>query len=187
MKNFFRLISILPIAVTCHGQEGGLEQMLRDLDVLVGEWNVKVEARLSPQGPWDTSVAWSIIQKTAGGRVIEEDITGSRQSRPFAIKCLLAINNQTLKYQRIFVDSEHGTLIDFVGNKKDKDFIFDKEWIYANQSKVKLRVVYKTISPDEFVVENMRMPDGSSAWDITGRMRYTRVLIKKSRDRSRDN
>jgi len=175
MKNLLALISILSMVITSPGQEGGREQMLKDLNALVGNWNVEVEARLSLQGPWDTSVATSVIRKTVSASILEEDVTGLRQNKPFTTKCLFAINNQTLKYQRIFVDSEHGTLVDFDGNKSGKDFIFDKEWTYANQSKVKLRVVYKLISPDEFIVENMRMPDGSSSWDVTGRMKYRRI------------
>jgi len=175
MKNLVSLAFILFVVIKSHGQERGQEHMLEDLSSLVGNWDVQVEVRLSAQGPWDTSVAKSTIRKTVGAKIVEEDLTGSRVNRPFTIKCLLATNNQTLKYQRIFVDSEHGTLIDFDGNKSGNDFIFDKEWTYANQSKVKLRVVYKLISANEFIVENMRMPEGSSSWDVTGRMRYIRI------------
>jgi len=174
MKNLFSLITVLVMIIDSRGQEPG-QQLLEDLDVLVGNWNVQVEARLSAQGPWDTSAATSLIRRTVGSRILEEDLTGSRQNRPFTIKCLLAINNQTLKYQRIFVDSEHGTLIDFQGNKTGNDFVFDKEWTYANQSKVKLRVLYEVVSPNEFIIENVRMPQGSSSWDVTGRMRYKRA------------
>jgi len=176
MKILFGLISVLLMIIDSHGQERG-QQMLEDLNVLVGNWKVQVEARLSAQGPWDTSVATSVIRKNVSSRILEEDLSGSRHNAQFTIKCLLAINNQTLKYQRIFVDSEHGTLIDFEGNKTGNDFVFDKEWIYANQTKVKLRVLYKVISPDEFIIENMRMPDSSSSWDVTGRMMYTRIKV----------
>ncbi len=46
--------------------------------------------------------------------------------------------------------------------------------MYPDKSTVQLRVVYKIISPDEFIVENMRMPQNTSSWDVTGRMRYVR-------------
>jgi hypothetical protein len=90
-------------------------------------------------------------------------------------KTIFAVNNRSGSYQRMFVDSEHGALIDFEGTKNGESFMFDKLWTYPNGNTVKLRVVYKIISNDEFKVESMRMPQGTSEWDVTGRMKYKRV------------
>jgi hypothetical protein len=90
-------------------------------------------------------------------------------------KSIIAYNHFAQKFQRMFIDSEHGVMVDYEGDKKADTIYFDKTWIYPDKTSVQLRVVYKIISPDEFIVENMRMPQNASIWDITGRMRYVRV------------
>ena len=175
MKRSFCFFLLVTTSLFCFGQdESEAKKKLQDIDFLAGEWKVNVEARLSAKGAWDTSQGRSVIIKTVRSTVLEEDFTGTRQNKSFVTKSLLAVNNLTLKYQRIFVDSEHGSLIDFEGEKNSNKLIFDKEWVYPDKSKVKLRVVYNIISPDQFIVESMRMPANDTSWDITGRMKYTR-------------
>jgi hypothetical protein len=68
-------------------------------------------------------------------------------------------------------------MVSYLNLKETKydSLYFDKTWIHTNGSSVKLRVVYRIISKDEFVLESMRMPQQATEWDITGRMQYTRV------------
>jgi len=145
------------------------------LDFLVGEWKVDTDSRLSAQGPWEKSEGTATIHKTLNATLIEEEFTGTRTGKPFLIKTLFGINNANNKFQRVFADSEHGVLIEFEGAKNNDSLYFDKTWTYTNGSSVKLRVVYRIISKDEFVLENMRMPQQATEWDITGRMKYTRT------------
>ena len=155
--------------------ENVARQKLADIDFLVGKWNVVVETRLSAQGPWETSQGRSHITRTVGSTVLEEDFSGTRESRPFSTKSLLAVNNLTFRYQRVFVDSEHGALIDFEGEKHADSLVFDRTWTYPSGAKVQLRVLYKLISPNELTVESMRKPEKDSSWDVTGRMKYSRA------------
>ena len=155
--------------------EDDIKQKLAELDYFSGVWTVQVEARLSAKGPWDTSNARSVMIKTMAAKLVEEDFTGTRVGKLFLAKTVFAVNNLTGKYQRIFADSEHGALIDFEGEKSGNSFIFDKLWTYPNKSTVKLRIVYTIVSAGEFRVESMRMPEGTTGWDVTGRMKYTRI------------
>lgn len=175
MKRICCLVIFQSILIACWAQqEEEIKKKLDALSYFAGSWNVNVEARLSAQGPWDTSLATSVMKITTGSKILEEDFNGTRQTKPFIVKMILALNNLTGVFQRIFVDSEHGTLVDFEGIKNEHGFVFDKLWTYPNKSTVKLRVVYTIISNDEFTVENMRMPEGTTDWDTTGRMRYKR-------------
>jgi hypothetical protein len=140
----------------------------------MGSWNVTAENRLGAAGPWDTSKGTAVIRKSTGGSLIEEEYTGTLNNKSFFTKSIIAYNHFSNAFQRTFLDSEHGVLIDYEGTKKADSVLFDKRWTYPNGASVKLRVVYTIISPDEFMIENMRMPDSSSEWDITGKMRYTR-------------
>ncbi len=145
---------------------------LEDLFFLTGTWKIITETRLSANGPWETTEASATVVKTVGGTMLEENYTGTRQTKPFIAKTLMAVNNQTQKLQRFFIDSEHGVIVDFEGGKNGDSLVFDKTWTYANKSTVKLRVVYKLVSPTEFIIESMRMPESMTTWDVTGRMRY---------------
>ena len=96
MKKSFLVLLVVVMAENCFAQqETEMKKMLNDIGVFAGEWKVSVEARLSSQGPWDSSTGKSVIKKTLNSKILEEDFTGSRQAKPFAIKCLIAINNQT--------------------------------------------------------------------------------------------
>ncbi len=175
-KGFYLLSVILLISTYSLAQDANeAKNKLQQLDPLTGSWTVTVEARLSAQGPWDTSTGKSVIIKTLGTSILEENFTGTRQGKPFLAKTLFAVNNLTQKYQRIFADSEHGLFVDFDGEQQGNTFIFDRLWVYPNKSTVKLRVVYTVISKDEFMIESMRMPQSESSWDVTGRMKYIRT------------
>jgi len=150
-------------------------QKLKDLDFLVGKWKVNADIRLSAQGPWEKSVATSVIRKTLSDALIEEEFSGTRENKPLLIKSIFAMNNMNNKYQRVFADSEHGVLIDFEGSKLNDTLYFDKTWTYTNGSTVQLRVAYYVKSQDKFELVSMRMPQQATDWDITGRMTYTRV------------
>jgi hypothetical protein len=147
---------------------------LPELDILAGNWTVTTETRLSANGPWETNKGESVITKSTGTTLIEESYTGTLRNKSFFTKSLIAYDHFKDLFQRIFIDSEHGVLIDYTGEKRSDSLIFDKTWIYPDQTTVKLRVLYILVSANEFVVENMRRPGNMSNWDVTGRMRYVK-------------
>jgi hypothetical protein len=175
MKSTLSSAILFTIAFSLAAQHDGSHKILRDLDFLVGQWKVEVDARLSAQGPWEKSEGKAVITLTLDSALIEEEFKGTREGKPFNSKTLLAANNQTNRYQQVFIDGPHGTLIDFEGVMENNKFIFDKTWSYANGRTVKLRMVYGRESPDIFTVESLRWPEGAPGWDTTGRKRYTRV------------
>ena len=156
-------------------QDGDHLEQLAKLNFLLGDWKIDVETRLSAQGPWEKSQATSAIRKTLNSSLIEEDFTGQRQGKDFRSKTLFGVNNMNARYQRVFADSDHGVLIDFEGVRSKDSIYFDRLWSYPNGSTVKLRVLYLLGTSDEFVVVNLRMPQQQTEWDITGRMKYTRI------------
>ena len=175
MKRRLPLYFLCLLTIQVSSQQTEHKIKLDVLDFLVGKWKVNTDSRLSAQGPWEKSEATATIYKTLNTALIEEEFTGTRTGKPFLIKTLFGINNANNKFQRVFADSEHGVLIEFEGEKNKDSLYFDKTWLYTNGSSVKLRVVYRIISKDEFVLENMRMPQQATEWDITGRMKYTRT------------
>lgn len=147
---------------------------IKELVFLAGNWSIEAESRLSMQGEWESSSAKSVISYTLDSSLIEEEYSGSRQGKPFLSKTFFAVNNMSNKFQRTFIDAPHGVLVDFEGIRAGDSVLFDKEWKYANGTTVKLRVVYKILSPDSILVESMRMTQNANTWDVNGRMRYKR-------------
>lgn len=175
MKQLFLFFAFCIFIVKGHSQDADHANKLGQLDFIIGDWKLNVDTRLSSDGPWERTEGRSKIRKTLNEALIEEEFTGTRENKPFLTKTLFALNSSTNKYQRVFVDSEHGVLIEFEGAKNKDTIYFDRQWVYTNGSTVKLRVAYYILSKDEFFVESMRMPQQSTKWDITGRMRYKRI------------
>jgi hypothetical protein len=148
---------------------------LKTLDFIIGEWVVDVEARLGMEGGWDNSKAKSVIKHGLENSLIEEEFIGTRSGKPFLSKTLLAYDHNNKKFQRVFIDGPHGVLLLFEGGAENDLWVFDKNHKLPDGSTVILRTAYKKLSADSFTVESMRMPDGTTEWDVTGRMKYTRV------------
>jgi hypothetical protein len=154
------------------------KQKLKELDFLLGEWHIEVDARLS-NGTWDNSVGKSTIRRTLDSAMIEEEFTGVREGKRFLSKTLFAFNNLSGKYQRVFIDSPHGVLVEFEGLSENQLITFIKEVIPAGGKPVALRVLYRRLSADSFSLESQRRPRDTDAWDTTGRMRYSKMKTGK--------
>jgi hypothetical protein len=169
--------SLLIISLICFhrlaAQHVSAEAM-KPLDFMVGEWNVDVDVRLSKQGPWEQSKAKSTITKIAGGSVIQDQFTGTKQGRELTSLALLSNDNRTKLYQKVFVDSDHGTLILYEGKLENKLLsLFYK--FNLNGTDLLLRSQYNLISENEFTVESSRSLDNGLSWDRTGTLKYVRV------------
>jgi hypothetical protein len=175
MRNLILLSFFLIASNGSFAQPGDSKEKLKSVDFLIGTWDVDVDARLSLNGPWEKSKGTSVIRKTLNSSLVEEEFVGTREGRPFLSKTLFAINNMTDKIQRVFIDAPHGVLLDFEGLLMNDSLVFNKTWKYANGNSVDLGVTYKKLSPNSFIVTSMRMPNGATSWDITGRMIYTRA------------
>ena len=165
------------ICVQLIAQHQDPKQKLKQLDFILGEWHVEVDARLS-NGTWDNSVGKSTIRRTLDSAMIEEEFTGVREGKPFLSKTLFAFNNLSGKFQRVFIDSPHGVLVEFEGLSESQLITFSKELVPANGNAVTLRVMYKRLSSEGFSLESQRRPRGTDAWDTTGRMRYSKMKNK---------
>ena len=168
-------MSMLFIFTTQHLHAQETKTRLPELDVLLGSWNIKAENRLSANGPWETNKGTAVIKRSTGEACIEEKYTGTLNNKSFFDKSIIAYDHFSNVFQRVFIDSEHGVLIDYEGIKNADTIFFDKTWTYPNKSTVKLRVVYTILSPNEFTIENMRMPENTFEWDVTGKMHFTRI------------
>lgn len=171
MKPLFFLL----LACIASGYAGAQhESRIHEFDFLAGKWKVETHLRLSAQGPWDTSVARSVITWSLKSTILVEEYTGTKQGKPFLIKSIFGYNNANGLLQKTFADSEHGVLVLFEGSRHKDTVYLDKSITFSNGNTVRLRTAYYLISEREFLVVGMRMPGGANEWDVTSRMRYKR-------------
>ena len=168
-----QLLAILLFLSTPAFAQQTAEHPIHSLGFLAGEWNVVAEIRLSRDGPWETSEAQSLIHRAVGATILEEEYTGKKQGRVFSAKAWFANDNRTKKYQKVFVDSDHGVLVHYEG-----ELLEDLLTLYTefdlNGIRLKLRSQYKFVSEDEFTAESARSTDGGGSWDRTGTLTYKR-------------
>lgn len=150
------------------------QEELKALHFLTGNWSVAADVRLSKNGPWEKSQAKSVIKKSIGETIFEEEFTGTKQGRVLIAKSWLGNDNRTKLYQRIWVDSDHGVLMIQEGKLEDK-LLNLLSTLDLNETKLTLRVQYKLVSDDLFMVESSRSTDGGKTWDRTGTLTYSRA------------
>src|ERR1700750_318891 len=82
-----------------HSQE---TTRLAELDALTGAWNVTAENRMSTNGPWETTKGTSLIKKTTGDALIEEEYSGTLNNKSFFTKSIIAYDHFNNVFQRVF-------------------------------------------------------------------------------------
>jgi hypothetical protein len=162
-------------STTAFGQQAPKpSENLSALEFLLGDWIITVDARLSKNGPWERSIARSTFKKAVGDTIIEEELTGARQNGEWVARCLIAVDNRTLRYQWAFADSDHGVLELYEGDMTNDTLTLQKEIVFP-QSKVLRRIIYSNLSINSFKVQSMRSVDNGKTWDLTGTSHYERV------------
>lgn len=150
------------------------KEMLKPLEVLVGNWKVEAKMRLSKTGPWEKTNATSNFKKSGGESIFEEDYIGTKDGREFTFRTWLANDNRTKRYQKVSVDSDHGVLVLYEGLLQN-DTLTLLTQLQLTDYTLHLRVQYILESKDKFLVENARSTDGGKTWDMTSQLLYNRI------------
>jgi hypothetical protein len=167
------LMYLLAAVITSHAQHLSHE-MLKPLEVLLGDWNVDANMRLSKTGPWEKTKATSHFKKSVGESIFEEEYAGTKEGRVFTFRTWLANDNRSKRYQRVSVDSDHGVLVLYEGLLQN-DTLTLLTQMQMPQYTLHLRVQYLFISNDKFMAESSRSTDGAKTWDTTSQLTYHRA------------
>lgn len=143
-----------------------------ELSFLEGAWEVHSAARL-PSGDWDTTVARSNIQADLKRCLLVERFQGSRAGHEYEALGLLGFNSVERRLQRVWVDSEHGILVTYEGERQASEIVLEYPMVLRGQS-ILLRHVYLDIGEGAFTLESRRSNDQGQSWVVTWRARYSR-------------
>ena len=93
MKKLSGLVLLFLLVNSAGAQDSAIN--ISELNFLVGTWKVDVKARLSAQGPWETSTGSASISGSLNGTILEETFAGTRKGKPFFAKTVFGVNNAT--------------------------------------------------------------------------------------------
>jgi len=164
------LILLFPSPVT--SQAGPCPRAaLARLAELAGRWSVEWSYLLEGQLRTVDKAA-ATIDLAAGGCAVSERLEGELRGRPLAIHTLIAAPSDTT-LQRVYIDSEHGTLLEFAGTITGDTIRF----VWLRDLGTRRQVVrheYTAITRASFATETCMSPNGGTDWIVVQRARYRR-------------
>ncbi len=105
--------------------------------------------------------------------MFSEVIIGKREDHVFEARSHFTYNAITKKFQKLWIDSEHGWMVLYEGNKEEGLVIFMTE-ITVRDQVVKFRHRYSLEDPDSFSMFSERSRDGGENWITTWEIQYKR-------------
>ncbi len=162
------------LAITCqlHSQELPCVKAGSEiLALMIGEWEVTATDRTSP-GNYEQNQGKSLITWGISGCTLHEVYQGTFKSHRYAVEYVSYLND-SLSTQRTFFDSEHGNLMAFSGEIKEKSIV--NHW-YRNPEKKRMQVKneIRFVSDDSFENITHLSTDYGKTWQLTHRWVYSR-------------
>ena len=146
------------------------------LGPLVGTWNAEVKCWMAPNAPPTVTKATAKATWVMNGRFVQEEFNGEFMGKPFRGMSLTGYDNFKQKYNTVWVDDMHTSMVTAQGEAENGGKIITLEGKYdcpmTGQKNVTMKQVIRIISPDTHVFE-MHDPskgDHSKMMEIT----YTR-------------
>ncbi|ANM29327.1 hypothetical protein ABI59_06560 [Acidobacteria bacterium Mor1] len=145
------------------------------LIALAGKWNIKVEARQSPTGPFQESTATSTIAKMLKGGMMQEvqaDERGNETIRQ------MTYDQFQKQYRITSVDNQASFMTVLEGPMEEGVMTVSNQETGTTQqvfgSPFFLKVHFKDMAADSFLVETEVSIDGGENWFVVGKSTYTR-------------
>ena len=115
----------------------------------------------------------SIIQPDLYNCMFSEVMIGKRGDHVFEARSHFTYNANTKKFQKLWIDSEHGWMVLYEGNKEEGLVVFMTEIMIRDQI-IKFRHRYYLEGQDSFSMFSERSLDGGENWITTWEIHYKR-------------
>ncbi len=146
------------------------------LEPLVGTWTAEVKCWMAPDAPPMVTKATAKATWVMNGRFVQEEFNGEFMGKPFRGMSLTGYDNIKQKYNTVWVDDMHTSMMTSEGEAVNGGKVITLEGKYdcpmTGQKNMTMKQVIRIISPDTHVFE-MHDPtkgDHSRTMEIT----YTR-------------
>ncbi len=139
---------------------------------LSGHWSVATKDRTSP-GEYQNNTGKAIISPGIDGCGISLSYRGIYKDKAYAREVSL-IALDSVNFQMVAMDSEHGSYSFLEGRKEEKQLIL---YWFRNKEVGKLRSKYimTHISADQFEFSSFLSTDHGESWALTHERKYRRI------------
>ena len=169
------VLSLIPVFSQQSGTDepGCASNEGKQMDFLVGEWNVKSKFRVgSRPDKWEETLGTSRIKYLFDQCLLFEKLNVKRGGRPLTVIATYSYNNISRNYQWSFAHSEHGLLSFFEGPLADDGFTFRNTLELGGRKILFKRLLTKTKEGFELVAK--RSFDNGTTWRDDWYLSYTR-------------
>ena len=162
-----------PAQASCDAPEN------RQLDFWIGDWDVVIRARQSPNSDqWKETRGSNRVRAVLGGCVIEEDFSGDPTGVPWRGKSHSTYVAALRTWRQTWVDDSDG-YIALRGGKEGDAFVLYGEPRAMGDETIQMRMVYEEITPRSFTWSWERGAPGASpvAWTPMMVITYARRAV----------
>jgi len=145
----------------------------RQLDFWLGDWNVVVHARATPEGPFADATGHQHVETVLGGCAIAEHFSAAGPQQPWAGKSYSSWQPNAGKWRQTWVDDSGGYLA-FTGGVENGEMTLYGEPREVNGKAFQMRMVFKDVTPRALRWEWQRSEDGWKTSAVMMRIDYTR-------------
>ena len=148
----------------------------KQLNFLVGDWNVDSEYRLrGGTNEWERTRGTSKIKFVFDQCLLSEKLNVTREGRPLTVVAFYSYNNFSKIYQWAFAHSEHGLLSLYEGPLEENRFVFKYSAKFGDRTILFKRILTK--SPKGFELVAKRSNDYGKNWGVSWRLSYYRQRL----------
>ncbi|HKA58315.1 MAG TPA: VOC family protein [Gemmatimonadales bacterium] len=137
---------------------------------LSGQWAVVWEYRRGDSLLTVDSAKMSFTVANRGCALLEQ-LEGRLRGEPLGSTAIITVPD-TLRLQRAYVDSEHGTILTMEGRSRGDSVVFDWSNVMEGGRRLLLRHVYR-VTATGFSTQTFMSPNGGDQWLLVQRVRAT--------------
>ncbi|MFZ1703590.1 MAG: hypothetical protein WAT79_04550 [Saprospiraceae bacterium] len=134
-------------------------------DFWVGDWNISY---LDSKG--DTLYGMNTIEKTLGGKVIQENFSSAVG---FDGTSISVYNGKQNQWHQAWADNQGG-FFHFIGDLEDDTPVFKTNPVVVGDKIVVSRMIFYDIQPNSFTWDWQSSSDGGKNWNLAWRIWYQR-------------
>jgi hypothetical protein len=127
------------------------------LEPLVGTWAAEVKCWMAPDAPPAVTKATAKTTWVMNGRFLQEEFNGEVMGKPFRGMSLTGYDNIKQKYNNVWVDDMHTSLVTAEGEAENGGKVITLECKYdcpmTGQKNMTMKQVIRIVSPDTHVFE----------------------------------
>jgi hypothetical protein len=140
------------------------DQHHRELDFWLGDWDVAVRARKSPDGDeWAAARGVNRISSLLGGCAVEESFSADGPGQPWAGRSLSRWVESESRWRQAWVD-DTGSFLAFTGGMQGKEMVLMGEPSVRDGKTVQMRMVFTDIAADSLTWRWERTTDAGVTW-----------------------